>query len=417
MDTLSGAPPWTRFKLFKRSSVDGNIPDIYELGYKEINEVQLDDEKLIHEFRGKISEYENKLNGDLNWEYFKKVINPYELVYTQKKYSKFPESLCMFHPLSRSYFKMVEMLDLINFFGEVKNESLRTAHVCEGPGGFIEALYDNAINNKKSIHSSYAMTLRSKQVNIPGWKRATHFLQKNRNIQIMYGEDDTGDILKPENQQYFIDSVKVKVNIFTGDGGFDFSCDYSKQEEMIFPLLIASVRIGFEVLKNGGVFILKIFDFYKKSTTDLIYFMSSYFKEWTLYKPATSRPCNPEHYFIGKGFVGYDEKTFDILRLWSNICLTTPIKTLYRAEYTDEFCKIMESFRINSFNSQTTYLKNIFHLIDDSIISDNSEIIKKYLNYNQITSYNWCKRFKVPIYQRRSREVEELQTCLQASCQ
>ena len=105
-------------------------------------------------------------------------------------------------------------------------------------------------------------------------------------LLILYGEDGTGDILKPENQQYFIDyaihpAYGGKMNIFTADGGFDFSCDYSKQEQMIFPLLLASTKIGFEVLKKGGVFILKIFDFYTKATVDLLYLLSNHFSEWT----------------------------------------------------------------------------------------------------------------------------------------
>ena len=35
-----------------------------------------------------------------------------------------------------------------------------------------------------------------------------------------------------------------------------------KQEQMVFPLLIASIKIGFDVLCRGGTFILKLIDFY-----------------------------------------------------------------------------------------------------------------------------------------------------------
>jgi hypothetical protein len=52
---------------------------------------------------------------------------------------------------------------------------------------------------------------------------------------------------------------------------------------------------------------------------DLLYILSCHFEEWTLYKPAMSRPCNPEHYFIGKGFIGCTNEIFDVLRLWCTI--------------------------------------------------------------------------------------------------
>ena len=42
------------------------------------------------------------------WEYRKKLVNPYELVYTQDD-SKMPPSLAKIKPLSRSYFKMIEL--------------------------------------------------------------------------------------------------------------------------------------------------------------------------------------------------------------------------------------------------------------------------------------------------------------------
>jgi 23S rRNA U2552 (ribose-2'-O)-methylase RlmE/FtsJ len=302
---------------------------------------------------------------------------------------------------------MLEILHILDFFELFRSEQIKTAHICEGPGGFIEAVYDRATSNRKVIQSSLAMTLRSKQVNIPGWKRATTFLQKYRNIRIIYGNDGTGDVLKPENQEEFIENQRNKSHLFTADGGFDFSVDYSKQEEMILPLLISSSRIGLESLKKGGVFIMKLFDFYKKSTMDLIYLLSCHFNQWTLYKPATSRPCNPEHYFIGKDFTGCSEQTLDYLRLWvseaeSGVKHTQLFSNTFT--YTKEFTETIEELRNNSFKKQIEYLEKVFNIIE----TDDKDIIQRYLELNQITSYNWCKYFKVPIYSCRSRAIEGL---------
>ena len=64
--------------------------------------------------------------------------------------------------------------------------------------------------------------------------------------------------------------------------------------------------------------IFKFIDFYNKATVDLLYFLSCHFVEWTLYKPAMSRPCNPEHYFIGKGFTCCSDEALDALHAWCN---------------------------------------------------------------------------------------------------
>ena len=405
--TGNNLKPWNNIRLFKRNSM--TINSIFELEPKEYNHTISEEEATLHEYRNRINEYETTLNNGKNWEYYKKVVNPYELVYTQKKYDNFPESICILKPLSRSYFKMTEMLELINFFGTFRSENVRGAHVCEGPGGFIEALYDEAFKNRKKVQTSIAMTLKSKQSNVPGWKRASQFLQKNRNVRILYGEDDTGDIMKPENQQYFIDycihpAYGGKMNLFTADGGFDFSCDYTKQESLIFPLLLASTKIGFEVLRKGGVFILKLFDFYEKATVDLLYFLSCHFSEWTLYKPATSRPCNPEQYFIGKGFTGCTDEVFDVLRLWCSMLENgQQVQSLFKSDYSIEFKRTIEELRKHSFNTQTEYLEKVFFIID----KNDEELIQNYLKKNEKTSYEWCLRFKVPISSARHRSIAE----------
>jgi 23S rRNA U2552 (ribose-2'-O)-methylase RlmE/FtsJ len=416
MESLEDVPIWNNMILLKKSM---NPPiQSFELESTTNEYPTLIEENMLHDYRSKINIYEQSITNGKNWEYYKKIVNPFELVYTQKKYEDFPESICFLRPLSRSYFKMIEMLDLIQFFESISTNMIRTAHVCEGPGGFIEALFDAASKYSKKIQVSIAMTLKSKQSNIPGWKRAAYFLQKNKNIRIIFGEDQTGDIMKAINQQYFIDYVVNpeqggKIDVYTADGGFDFSYDYKKQEQMIFPLLVASTKIGFEVLKKGGVFILKLFDFYHKSTVDLLYFLSCHFQEWTLYKPGMSRPCNPEHYFIGKGFTGCTEEVLDIMRLWCSMLENNqPLESLYKTEYSVEFTEIISTLRENSFKSQTEYLKRVFYIIEQN----NSDLIQSYLKKNEKSSYDWCIRFNVPIYAHRRHSIEELHTDPPASC-
>ena len=183
--------PWQCILLYGQTV----LSEEFQLESNTIQHEPTVEESHLHMYRNRIYDYEQQLTNGKNWEYYKKIVNPYELVYTQRKYENFPDSICFLKPLSRSYFKMIEMLDLLDFFQRFPEEPIRTAHVCEGPGGFIEALFDEASKKKRKIQTSMAMTLKSKQSNIPGWKRAAHFLQKNKNVHILFGEDETGDIM------------------------------------------------------------------------------------------------------------------------------------------------------------------------------------------------------------------------------
>ena len=389
LDLFKHNKSWEHFIFYKQSE---QVQFQFQTEPIHYEHVYSKDEDVLYYYRNRIETYSQLLPPN-NWEYNKKIVNPYEMIYTKKKYKNVPESISLVKPLSRSYFKMIEILDLIHYYKEDKPKNIiRTAHVCEGPGGFIEALYDTANQHKIHIDDTVAMTLQSTKNNIPGWKCTTAFLKKHNTIKIIYGKDNTGDIIKVDNQQFYIHHVPYKFDIFTADGGFDFSSNYMKQEQLVFPLLVASTKIGFEVLKQGGVFILKFIDFYNKATTDLLYFLSCHFIEWTLYKPATSRPCNPEHYFIGKGFTRCSDESLDILYRWCNILENKEdMESLLLSEYSPEFTTIMENIRTQSASTQIEYLKKVFFMIEEN----NDLLIQRYIEHNIHASYEWCKRFHV----------------------
>ena len=388
--------------LHPRNTV--SVSQQMEIESQNVDHVLHPEEICLHQYRHRIQHYQSILPLAKNWEYYKKIVNPCEFVYTQKKYDTFPESVCSLKPLSRSYFKLVEMLQRIGFFdaASVHAVPLKTAHVCEGPGGFIEAVFDEAARHRVPVQVSIAMTLKSRHATVPGWKRASNFLKRHHNVKVIYGEDQTGDIMKPENQQYFIDYATHpyyggKVDLFTADGGFDFSSDYTRQEKMILPLLIASTKIGLEVLKPGGTFILKIFDNYYKATQDLIYFLSCHFDQWTLYKPAMSRPCNPEQYFIGHGFVGCTDEVRDVMRLWCSIVeANEPLDSLLRVDPPQAFQETLTALREKSFRSQIRYLEHVFQLIDQQ----DDAAIQACLQASERASREWCIQHNMPIYER-----------------
>ena len=141
MDVSHNSKSWEHFIFYKRSEHIGLAFHLAPTTYKHISSTT---ENELYEYRNRINQYSQMVMPN-NWEYYKKIVNPYELVYTKKKYKNFPECISTVRPLSRSYFKMIEIMDLCGFFHQ-QGKSIRTAHVCEGPGGFIEALYLSLIH-------------------------------------------------------------------------------------------------------------------------------------------------------------------------------------------------------------------------------------------------------------------------------
>jgi cap2 methyltransferase len=375
MEQCIEKPPWKQVTYYKSKP--------YVKSSIEYEEFSLNIPKELSEKKNEINVYEE----EHKWELAKKLANPYEMVYTHEE--KFLcQNISLLKPLSRSYFKLIEMLKISNFFKELPKEiqHLRSAHVAEGPGGFIQAFIDLVEESKRKVKRIDAITLRSDKQYIPGWKKASNFLRKYSNIiNISYGIDDTGDIYKFENQQHFISTLPQKVHVFTADGGFDFSIDYSLQEKQIFKLLVCSFIVGLQVLIVNGYCIIKLFDTYSDSTQTILSLCGSCFKEYTIYKPASSRPCNSERYFIGKKYRGINNEVIETL------------KAVYRNELYP---------KMNICNEEKEYINSISKLYETKQIqcidlakqfAENQELFKNYKNnfFNQ--SLNFCQEFKIPI--------------------
>ena len=354
--------------------------------------------EMAHQQLTLVKEQIEPLEKIHKWELLKKKTNPYELIYTHDS-SDCPPSVCILKPLSRSYFKMLEMLQVSQFFEKLPkgSQKLRSSHVAEGPGGFIEAFLDRTEANRLTPQKSYAITLKPVSNHIPGWRRSHQFLQRHPEVKIHYGADGTGDIYLGANQESFIKIHELsRANLFTGDGGFDFSSDYENQEKSVYPLLIASSIIGLQVLAQEGTFILKLFDVYSSVTQHIIRCISLCFKEWCLYKPATSRPCNSERYLICRGFKKAHPSILHHLHR-----LQTQWRDFQQYPQADFFSFFTEAekeyFENHIHTFQTKQLENIQSTLNIQAIDpskyDWSDQYKK--------AYDWCSEFHVPGLKRK----------------
>ena len=324
------------------------------------------------------------------WDDAKKITNPYEYVFLSlQKRNRW--SLAAHVPLSRSYFKMIEMWDALAQAGLiVSGTPLPTAHTAEGPGGFLEAIQHRTGHRSRMT----AMTLRSTDRAIPGWRKSQQFLISHPDVTVTYGADGTGDLYSMENQTVFA-TAAGKVRLYTADGGFDFSANFNGQENTVQRLLAAEILAGVNVLEQGGSMIIKLFDMKHVATLELFWALSSCFERTGLVKPYTSRPANSERYWIGVGFRGAPEWYTALLREMTTAKdVTDGWNTLF------DGTRLSEGWlsNVRQFQETVEYhqLQNIRETIS-LIRAPTREKVQEFLLENIRCSRQWCIAHSIAI--------------------
>jgi 23S rRNA U2552 (ribose-2'-O)-methylase RlmE/FtsJ len=340
----------------------------------------------LYDIKEKIDHYER------DWDIHKKYTNPYEYIHTVVPMKK--KCIASHKPLSRSYFKMIEMMNMFNLKGDSK--PIRSFHLAEGPGGFIEAL----AQIRNCIHDTYiGMTILDKEndSNIPAWKKTQQFLRNNPNVVIEVGEDETGNILSVENFIGVKEKYGSSMDLITADGGFDFSLDFNSQEINITKLLFAQICFAVTMQKRGGSFILKIFDCFMQHTIDLLYILSSFYEKVYIMKPYTSRYANSEKYIVCKGFLPTSYTAFfpQLLSVFE--------KTMNSEKHIQRFINIPIShyflYKLEEYNAifGQQQIENIYFtisLIDNKCKQDK---ILHLIKINIQKCISWCTKYNVPI--------------------
>ena len=354
------------------------------LDYKYIN---------FHEFQS-LQEFKNKIFDSKDWDKVKKFSNEYELIHIPNKRNK-SDSIALYQPLSRSYFKMIEIIDEYKLF-DLNISKFKSAHLAEGPGGFMEAIYNTSHKYGFNYYQYYGITLYSSNKDIPGWCKANDFINNDKNINICYGKDNTGNLYKSENIKTFYEKVgKGTCDIVTGDGGFDFSLDFNKQEILSYRLILCEIITALYVQKIGGKFICKTFDLYTVSTLKLIFFIACFYDEVNIYKPLTSRPANSEKYIIAKGFRGIDYKYLDeilnIIKLWEDNEENIYINDIFETNIPPYFLKKIKEFNKNNSQQQIKTINKTLNLTKNK---KNLSILNKIIENQVLKAKEWCDKYK-----------------------
>jgi hypothetical protein len=346
------------------------------------------------------------ITNSSSWDRAKKLTNPYELVYTPNKKLKI-DSIADRNPLSRSYFKLWEILHEFtkeNIYPDnhkmlYQTPKIKVAHIAEGPGGFMEAMLN--FRNQLDYHndSVYGITLYPSSKEVPGWRKTHNLLKQNSNIDIIYGRDKTGNIYNIDNITDFRAHVgSGQAEIVTADGGFDFSIDFDKQEELALHLIFCEIVCALSVQKIGGMFICKVFDLYTHLSIKFIYLLKCLYNTVHIYKPSTSRPANSEKYIIACGFKGIDENYYQelasLVRIWERAEKNGKFVVDLFSDIPYKFYQTVKDYNTSCFNIQTIFIKKTLGIIKHKC----SVAYTKHLLQIQIrNAVNWCNKYKIPV--------------------
>ena len=276
-------------------SYNNNVHTLFDIEFCTQNEIKPIINKTLSLY---LSNVKSSIDSrQLEWDKYKKYTNTYEYIHTVIPGTK--HSVCKMKPLSRAFFKMIEITRTIGLVEGIYSP-IKSFHLAEGPGGFIEAL---SFVRENDLDNYYGMTLVDDYNNsIPGWKKSKTFLDKTKNVFIETGKTKTGDLMSPTNLRDIYDKHNRSCMIVTGDGGFDFSSDFENQEAISSNLILCQIAFAIACQAKGGSFVLKMFDTFTSSSVDMLYLMSVIYDEVTICKLQSSRTANSEKYIVCKGF-------------------------------------------------------------------------------------------------------------------
>ena len=378
-----------------------------------------------------------------SWDNYKKLTNPYEFIHTVVPGCK--TQVSKMKPLSRSFYKMIEICTQFNLCHSVNNNNndvtsdiftnsgnygnvgnshshnhhnntfmhfvipdsvslaqstsskMTSFHLAEGPGGFIEAV---CFMRKNPNDVYYGMTLVNNDSKCPGWKKSKTFLEENPNVIIEKGIDETGNLLSIENFKYCYEKYGGKIDLITADGGVDFSENFNSQENTATKLIIAQVIYAISMQSNGGNFVLKVFDIFSNATLDVLYLLSSLYKEVYIMKPKTSRYANSEKYIICKGFNMNKNENYiqDIIysfyENFNNLTSDLNIESFFKFKHDRAYFTRIEE--INAIFGQNQ-IENIINTVN-LIINKNTEK-NEHLKKNNIQKcIQWCDKHGISHY-------------------
>ncbi|XP_071501528.1 uncharacterized protein, partial [Diadema antillarum] len=197
----------------------------------------------------------------------------------------------------------------------LKTGELNSVHICEAPGAFIASLNHFLQTDQERTSVDWRWLATSLNPHYEGNSPSCTIVDDRLILHTpdcwYFGEDNTGDVMSPENLQGLRQLITSRmggvVNLVTADGSVNCQDDPSHQERRVFPLLYCQALTAVQILAPGGSFLIKMFTMFNTNTACLMYILNCAFEEVTVVKPSCSKAGNSEVYVICKEFCGTDK--------------------------------------------------------------------------------------------------------------
>jgi hypothetical protein len=190
--------------------------------------------------------------------------------------------------------------------------------------------------------------------------------------------------------------VKI-LYIVTGDGGIDFSDDFNNQENTAIKLVIAQVAYALMMQSNDGSFVLKVFDTFSNATIEILYLLSSLYKNVYIMKPQTSRYANSERYIICKGYnLDQNKERIEniIQNLYDNFDKLNSkfyIESIFNFKCSRTFISKIEEINIIIGKKQIENISTTLNLMSNK----NIDKIDYYKRKHMQKCIKWCEKYNI----------------------
>jgi 23S rRNA U2552 (ribose-2'-O)-methylase RlmE/FtsJ len=234
---------------------------------------------------------------------------------------------------------------------------------------------------------------------VPSWNKSERFLIENAGrVSIETGADGTGNLLSLENFDHCASVYGPSMDFITADGGFDFTVSFNDQEQMMHPLLFAQVAFAVAMQRQGGSFVLKLFDCFHAATVDILYLLASLYKEVFIVKPLTSRTGNSERYVVCKGYIGCSMRT-DLLHylrgIMAQIGNVSHVQRFLSVDIPLAFISKIEESNVLLGQQQIENIHQTLSMMDKHTKQDRiDQMVKNNIN----KCINWCVKYNIPYF-------------------
>lgn len=206
--------------------------------------------------------------------------------------------------VSNAWLKCYEILNHFNILpNQLTSDTYLHFDNAAFPGSFILSVH-HLCHTRRSYGNKYKWVASS--LIEPDATDDKYLLYKNYPNNWLMDAEFNGDVTKMDNILHFHDRLKNSVDLYTSDLGFNVASDYNNQELLHCRANIGQILSGLLTLKEGGCFITKQYTMFEAVTLSVIYATSTFFNEFYVCKPISSKSANSEIYLVGKGFKSCD---------------------------------------------------------------------------------------------------------------